>query len=65
MRELVKAAPEPGEPSESRLVDRCKQLLLEEVASTVDADFRLGAMLMGISPPTYRRWLQSRQGTLQ
>jgi hypothetical protein len=42
------------------LFERCQNMLLEEVAVYAGDDTKLGAGLMDISPPTYRRWLLKR-----
>ena len=42
---------------EPEFADRCQALLLQQVANHIGNDRRAGAALMGITPPTYTRWL--------
>ena len=44
-------------PAEFGLTERCQALLLQEVANYVAEDRKTGAALMGVTPPTYSRWL--------
>ncbi len=48
----------------AKRLERCQTLLLEEVERAVAGDAKRGAVLMDISPPTYRRWLQVRLGDM-
>ena len=43
---------------EGDFTEQCQALLLAEVALQVGTDNRTGAALMGITPPTYARWLR-------
>lgn len=51
------------EPSntEGSLAERCQVVLLEEVAQATSGDLRSGAAIMGVTPPTYTRWLERHQ----
>ena len=44
-----------GEDTE--FAERCQILLLQQVANHIGNDRKAGAALMGITPPTYARWL--------
>jgi diguanylate cyclase (GGDEF)-like protein len=46
--------------SETNVVEAVRNRLLESVASRVHGDDKRGSALMGITVPTYRRWLQQR-----
>ena len=45
----------PGE----NIFERARQVLLEEVMARVPQDGALGSTLMGVTVPTYRRWIAS------
>ncbi len=47
--------------SDSSLAERCQVVLLEEVAQATSSDLRSGAAIMGVTPPTYTRWLERHQ----
>lgn len=47
--------------SESSIAERCQVVLLEEVAQVTTGDVRSGAAIMGVTPPTYTRWLERHQ----
>ena len=40
------------------LADRCQALVLGEITQQVGDNRKLGAALMGVTPPTYSRWLE-------
>jgi diguanylate cyclase (GGDEF)-like protein/PAS domain S-box-containing protein len=44
--------------SETALPERLRLLLLQEVESRVDGSVRRGATLLGVTEPTYRRWVE-------
>ncbi|MDH3642158.1 MAG: sigma 54-interacting transcriptional regulator, partial [Gammaproteobacteria bacterium] len=56
--EQLVAHPEPKRAKGRGVFERCQSMLLEEVSRCVADDVQLGAQLMDISPPTYRRWRQ-------
>ena len=39
------------------LMDEARKVLLEVVAEQVDGKNTVGAALMGVTPPTFKRWL--------
>ncbi len=45
------------EREDGRLLERTQQILLEEIVSRFPDDVRTGSLLLGVSPPTYRRRL--------
>jgi len=46
------------EGSNVEFSERCQAILLQEVANHIGTDRSTGAGLMGITPPTYSRWLE-------
>ena len=44
------------------LIDRAREELLEKVARMFPGEFTKTASLMGVSPPTYKRWLAEHEG---
>ena len=42
------------------LVERARSTLLEHVVEEVNGRVSAGAALMGVTPPTYKRWVQAR-----
>ena len=47
-----------GEQENSDFAERCQALLLQQVANHIGADRKAGAALMGVTPPTFARWLE-------
>ena len=47
-----------AEDSDSNIIELARAQLLEAVASRVGDDVSAGSALMGITVPTYRRWLE-------
>ncbi len=47
-------------PAGADLVDRARATLLEHVIEEVEGRISVGAALMGVTPPTYKRWVQAR-----
>jgi len=45
------------EDNNAEFSERCQAILLQEVANHIGADRSTGAALMGITPPTYTRWI--------
>ena len=43
---------------QGRLLEQVQEILLEEIVSRFPDDVRIGSLLLGVSPPTYRRRLQ-------
>ncbi len=43
---------------DTEFAERCQVLLLQQVANHIGDDRKAGAALMGITPPTYARWLE-------
>ena len=60
LRSALRAILEGEEGSEDRL-ERAKQALLSEVLRVHERDRSRGSSLMGVSPPTFRRWLADRE----
>ena len=44
------------------LIDEARQVLLSDVREQVPDKVSVGAALMGVTPPTYKRWLQAGEG---
>ena len=51
--------------TEQNIVDKARLTLLNEVYSRVSGDCSLGAAFMGVTVPTYRRWIESLQNEQQ
>ncbi len=50
-----------GDPPEEDLLERARDLLLEQIAAHIEPrEVATGAALMGVSQPTYRRWASRR-----
>ncbi len=45
--------------NKQNVVEQAKQMLLEEVLKRTDNQYSVGAALMGVTLPTYRRWLEN------
>jgi len=45
---------------QGRLLEQVQEILLEEIVSRFPDDVRTGSLLLGVSPPTYRRRLKDR-----
>jgi diguanylate cyclase (GGDEF)-like protein len=45
---------------QGRLLEQTQEILLEEIVSRFPDDVRTGSLLLGVSPPTYRRRLRDR-----
>ncbi len=54
-----------GDDNDTEFSERCQALLLQEVANHIGDDRKTGATLMGITPPTYARWIQKFEITPQ
>jgi DNA-binding protein Fis len=48
---------EAGNPSGQDLLDRVRRTLLEEVESRLPQDVKRASALLGVTEPTYRRWV--------
>lgn len=59
---LNQARIEDGDKNAS-IAERCQIVLLNEVASATRGNDRLGAAIMGVTAPTYARWLERYQVT--
>jgi len=47
-----------ADSEQAGLADRCQALVLGEITQQVGDNRKLGAALMGVTPPTYSRWLE-------
>jgi hypothetical protein len=47
-----------GNPAGADLIEQVRMILLEEVASKLAKDVKRASALMGVSEPTYRRWVE-------
>jgi hydrogenase-4 transcriptional activator len=63
IRSLLAQWLETNQPSQEDLVDSARRLLLAEVARRFPEEPAVGARLMGVTPPTFRRWLGRADGT--
>lgn len=52
-------------PGSVDLVSHARSTLLDSVLGQVDGRISTGAALMGVSPPTYKRWLRDQHGGQQ
>jgi DNA-binding protein Fis len=59
VRERIASLAATGSPTGDDLLDRLRLALLAEVERRVSGDARRAAALLGITEPTYRRWLAS------
>lgn len=63
---LTRIMSEPQtDPEQDGLADQCQALVLAEIAGQVGENRKLGAALMGVTPPTYSRWLERYEIALQ
>ena len=58
---VAQAKAQPG--VEADLVEQARCLLLDDVSEKIDGRVSVGAALMGVTAPTYKRWMQSREDT--
>jgi len=45
---------------QGQLLDQVQEILLDEIVTRFPDDVRIGSLLLGVSPPTYRRRLKER-----
>jgi len=57
LKELLKNLMTQDE-AEVEFAEQCQVILLQQVANHIGDDRKAGAALMGITPPTYARWLE-------
>jgi hypothetical protein len=55
--EQAKARPSP----DTDLVEQARGILLDDVVEKIAGRVSVGAALMGVTAPTYKRWLQNRE----
>ena len=60
IKEIIEDVSARPEPDQSDLIERARTMLLGEVERFVDSRASVGAALMGVSSPTYKRWTQTR-----
>jgi diguanylate cyclase (GGDEF)-like protein len=54
-----------AEDSDTNIIELARAQLLKVVASRVEDDVTAGSALMGITVPTYRRWIEQKYGVLE
>jgi DNA-binding NtrC family response regulator len=57
VREQIARLVDAGNPAGEDLMERVRRALLEEVASRLPRDFKRASALLGVTEPTYRRWV--------
>ena len=63
---LTRIMSEPqADPEQNSLADQFQSLVLAEITRQVGENRKLGAALMGVTPPTYSRWLERYGITLE
>jgi PAS domain S-box-containing protein len=62
VRTLLKEVMQSSEDSGGDLLKRARNLLLEDVSSRLNGDISLGSVLMGVTVPTFRRWIRGEEG---
>ena len=61
VQRILAALVRSPERERGRLLEQSQEILLEEIVARFPDDIRNGALLLGVSPPTYRRRLRDRE----